>query len=281
MAPGSSVPDRPAGQDDRVLPLTRGVAILVIPFLLVAFGMLYVGNEVASVLFAWAIKPRITAMLLGSAYLGGVVFFASLLATRAWHRAALGVPAVATFATLLLVTTFLHLDQFLFDRVAGWVWTLIYIVAPPLVVLAYVLNRRRDPGRQPGEPLVDPRLVRVLLAFGLGAMVFAVALYLVPAMFVDAWPWKLTPLSARVQAPMLCLPGVLAIGIARDRRRSSLRVPLVAQAAALVAMLVALVARSDDFTGPAVSVGLAWVLLAGSLAGTVAILVTQQERADG
>jgi hypothetical protein len=279
MTSGSRAPAPPAPADDRVLPFTRAVAILVIPFLLVAFGILYVANAYASLLFAWEIKPRITAMLLGSAYLGGVVFFASLLAARQWHRAALGVPAVATFASLLLVTTMLHRDLFLFDRVAGWVWTLIYIIAPPLVVLAYLLNRRRDPGTQPGEALVDRRLVQILLAFGLGAMAFAVALYLVPTLFVDVWPWKLTPLSARVLAPMLCLPGVLAIGIARDRRRSSLRVPLVAQAASLVVMLAALVIRAEDLTGPAASVALAWVLLAGSLGGTVAILVTQREDA--
>ena len=273
----SSVPDQ-APRTDRVLPLTRAVAILVIPFLLVAFGLLYIRSELAADLFAWVIGPRITATLLGSAYLGGVVFFALLLAARQWHRAALGVPAVATFASLLLVTTFLHLDLFTFDRVAGWVWTLIYIVAPPLVVLAWVLNRRLDPGPQPGDAMVPAGVVRLLLLIGVAAMAFAVALYLVPSAFVDVWPWKLTPLSARVQAPMLCLPGVLAIGIALDRRRSALGVPLVAQAAALVAMLAALALRGEDLTGPPVSVALAWLLLAGSLGGTIALLVAFRDR---
>ena len=279
MPLGSSVPDQPP-RTDRVLTLTRAVAILVIPFLLVAFGLLYVRSELAADLFAWAIRPRITAMLLGSAYLGGVVFFSLLLASRQWHRAALGVPAVATFATLLLVTTFLHLDLFTFDRVAGWVWTLIYIVAPPLVILAWVLNRRLDPGRQPGDAVVPAPVVRLLLLVGVGAMAFAVALYLVPSLFIDLWPWKLTPLSARVQAPMLCLPGVLAIGIALDRRRTALRVPLVAQAVALVAMLAAIAMRAEDLTGPPISVALAWLLLAGSLAGTAALLVAFREPAD-
>ncbi len=269
-----------ASRDDRILPLTRGVAILVIPFLLVAFGLLYVRSELAADLFAWVIKPRITAMLLGSAYLGGVVFFASVLFARRWHRVALGVPAVATFASLLLVTTAIHLDLFTFDRVAGWVWTLIYVVAPPLVVIAWVLNRRLDPGPGPGDALVPPAVVRLLLVIGFGAMAFAVALYVVPTAFVDLWPWKLTPLSARVQAPMLCLPGVLAIGIALDRRRSSLRAPLLAQAAALVAMLGALVLRGEDLTGPPVSVALAWLLLGGSLAGTTALLIAFSERVD-
>ena len=257
--------------DDRVLPLTRLVAIVVPPFLLVAFGILYVGHELAADLFAWAIKPQLTAMLLGSAYIGGVVFFLSSLALRSFHRFALGFPAVATFASLLLLTTALHFGQFLLDRPAGLVWTVIYIVAPPLVIAAYVLNRRVDPGPGPGDALVPTPIVRALLAGGGAAMVLAVALYAVPSAFVDVWPWKLTELSGRVLAPMLCLPGVVALGIARDRRRSAIRQPMVAQAAALAAMLGAFAIRSADMSGPSASVAIAWIVIAVSLVGSLAL----------
>ncbi len=267
----------PAGRTDRIQRLTRVVAFVVSPVLLVAFGILYVNNAAASLVFAWDIKPRLTAMLLGSAYTGGAVFFTSLLAARQWHRVHLGVPAVATFASLLLVTTFLHRDLFLFERVTAWVWTIVYIVAPPLVVLAFLRNRRLDPGPQPEDALTDHRLVRVMLIIGLGTMGFAVLLYLVPTLFIDVWPWKMTPLSARIQAPMLCLPGVIAIGIALDRRRSSLRQPLIAQCAALALMLGALVIRAEDLSGPAISVAAAWIVLGGSLVGTIAILAWQRE----
>lgn len=273
VSPGSAQPER----TDRIQRFTRVVALVVSPVLLVAFGILYVNNAAASLVFAWDIKPRLTAMLLGSAYAGGVVFFTSLLAARQWHRVHLGVPAVATFASLLLVTTLLHLDLFLFERVTAWVWTAVYIVAPPLVVLAFFRNRRLDPGPQSSDALTDPWLVRVMLIVGLGTMGFAVLLYLMPSLFIDVWPWRMTPLSARVQAPMLCLPGVIAIGMALDRRRTSIRQPLVSQAAALALMLGALVIRAEDLTGPTISVALAWVVLGGSLAGTIGILAWQRE----
>ena len=257
--------------DDRVLPLTRLVAIVVPPFLLVAFGILYVAHPLAGGLFAWVIKPELTAMLLGSAYVGGVVFFCSSLALRSFHRFALGLPAVATFASLLLLTTALHFSAFLLDRPAGLVWTAIYIVATPLVIAAYLLNRRTDPGPAQDAALVPLPVVRALLGGGGLAIVLAIALYAVPSAFVSVWPWKLTELSGRVLAPMLCLPGVVALGIARDRRRSAIRQPMVAQAAALVAMLGAFAIRSADMTGPTVSVAIAWVLIAGSLVGSLAL----------
>ena len=60
--------------DDRVLPLTRGVAYAIVPFLVVAFAVLYPWPSDTDRLFAWPIRPMITAMVLGSAYLGGAWF---------------------------------------------------------------------------------------------------------------------------------------------------------------------------------------------------------------
>jgi hypothetical protein len=268
-----------AARDDRILPLTRLVAIVVVPFLLVAIGILYVNPDLASSIFAWPVKPELTAMLLGSAYLGGVVYFCSLLAAGTWHRVALGLPSVATFASLLLVTTFIHLGLFSLDRPAGITWVVIYIVAPPLVVVAWWRNRQRDPGPTPADALVPRPVVTLLLAGGGGAVLLAVALYAVPSMLFDTWPWHLTELSARVLAPMLCLPGIVALGIAMDRRRSSIRAPMIAQAAAIVAMLGALWFRQADLTGPPASVALAWIVLAGSLAGSIALVVGLREPA--
>ncbi len=260
-------------RDDRVLPLPRAVAILVIPFLLVAFGVLYVQPGLAADLFAWPIKPQLTAMLLGSAYLGGVVFFSFVLGTRRWHQVSLGFPPVAVFASLLMVTTLMHWGLFSFDRAAGVTWVLIYVVAPPLVVGAWWLNRRRDPGPTSGDRHLPRAVTTAVLVGGAAAMVFAALLYAFPETFVDAWPWRLTPLSARVLAPMICLPGILAIGIAGDRRLSAQRRPLIAQAAALVAMLLALVVRREDLVGPPVSVALAWIVLVGSLVATLALVL--------
>ncbi len=72
-------------RDDRILPLTRAVAFLVIPFLIAAFLILFVGGTQTERWFAWQIPSRLTTALMGSGYLGGAYF------SFVWARSAAGI----------------------------------------------------------------------------------------------------------------------------------------------------------------------------------------------
>lgn len=48
--------------DDRIQSFTRGAAVIVIPFLWLAFLILYFYPDTSGERFAWAIKPHMTAM---------------------------------------------------------------------------------------------------------------------------------------------------------------------------------------------------------------------------
>src|ERR1700682_4274086 len=100
------------GGDDRILPETRWLSAIIIPFLLAAFGALYLLPEHTGELFAWNIQPRMTAMMLGEAYLAGAYFFVRAVLSPRWHRVAVGFLPVTTFATLMGITTILHWDRF-------------------------------------------------------------------------------------------------------------------------------------------------------------------------
>jgi hypothetical protein len=58
--------------DDRILPETRWLAAVIIPFLVAAFIILYFWPYDTDKLFAWTIKPAMTPMMLAAAYLGGI-----------------------------------------------------------------------------------------------------------------------------------------------------------------------------------------------------------------
>jgi len=56
---------------DRVLPFTRLVAVVVIPFLHTAFVMLHFFPRQTDRSFVWHLRPSMTAMMLGATCAGG------------------------------------------------------------------------------------------------------------------------------------------------------------------------------------------------------------------
>lgn len=104
--------ERAATRDDRVLAYTRGLSLVIVPFLLVAFVVLHVFPGDTMRLFAWTINPTMTSMVLAAAYLGGAYFFIRVLGENRWNVAKTEFLSVALFASLLGVATILHWDKF-------------------------------------------------------------------------------------------------------------------------------------------------------------------------
>ena len=260
-----------------MLPLTRAVAYAIVPFLVAGFAVLYPVPGDTESLFAWPIRPGLTAMVLGSAYLGGAYFFVRVARSQAWHTVKGGFVPVGLFATLMGISTVLHWDRFTHDHVAFWLWTLLYCTTPFLIAAVWLRNRPYDAAADPGEPLVPWAVAMAMLAAGVLAVATAGLLYLAPATAARWWPWPLTPLTARVLGAVLCL-GSAGIGAALDRRWSAARLPLQVAAIMLTLMLVAgLRARADlDAASP-----LTYVFAAGfaALAAGIVVLYRIMERA--
>jgi len=77
-------------RDDRVLPSTRVLSAIIVPFLVLAFAVLFPWPGDTGRLFAWAIKPTMSSMVLGSVYLGGAYFFVRVVRCPQWHTVAGG-----------------------------------------------------------------------------------------------------------------------------------------------------------------------------------------------
>ncbi len=231
--------------DDRVLPLTRWVALAIIPFLVVAAFLLFAFPARTGELFAWPIAPPLSAFFLASAYVGGIRFFVGVALARRWHHVAAGLPAVVVFAGALLVATLLHLDRFS-HNLSFLVWMALYVTTPFVVAAVALVQRPRDP-RTPDA--VDAAISRgwrtVLVAVGAAALVFGIAVFAMPEAAVEFWAWKLTPLTAQVTGAVLSLTGVVNAALLWDSRWSSFRIVFQAQLVSLVAIAVSLVAGRD------------------------------------
>ena len=259
-------PDRPGR--DRVLLSTRILAAVIIPFLVLAFAVLFPDPADTSV-FAWQIKPSMSAMMLGSVYLGGAYFFLRVVPARQWHEVAGGFIPVATFASLMGIATILHWDKFIHSNVAFWLWVALYFTTPFLVFAVFVRNRREFVPATGTELMLKPSTATAIVAGGALAVATSAFLFLFPLTAVRIWPWPLTSLTARTLGAIFAL-GLAGLGALRERRWSAVRLMLQVAGFMLVLILIAGIRAHGDFDN---SNPLTWLFAGGFVATASATLI--------
>jgi hypothetical protein len=257
-------------RDDRVFRSTRILGMVIVPFLLVAFALLYLFPDDTAHWFAWEIHPTITPLIMGSGYIAGAYFFWRVARERRWHRVHVGFLPVTAFTLFMAIATFSHLDRFATRHVAFWIWVGLYVTTPVLVPLAWWRNRATDPGtREPGEPPLPPHVRTLLLTVGAVQSLVALVLLLSPSTMIEHWPWTLTPLTAQTLGGWFALPGVTALMMGVDGRWSAIRITLESQLIGLALILLGTARAWDDID---TANALAYVFV-GGLGGLLAALL--------
>ena len=264
--------------NDRILPATRIVAVVIVPFLVAAAVLLFVFPTRSGELFAWQIDAPMSAYLLASAYVGGIWFFVRVAREGRWHRVKEGFPAVTVFAGALLIATLTHLGRFS-ANLSFWTWLTLYLTTPfAVAILAWL---QRDPTRALDE--VDARIPAALrvgvILVGTTALALGVVLFFAPQVLIPVWAWQLTPLTAQVTGAVLSLTGVVGWGMLRENRWSAFRTLFQSQLLSIAAILVSLVlARNDIFWDRPASYGFAGLVVAAAL-GYGALTIAMESRA--
>jgi hypothetical protein len=234
--------------NNRILPVTRWVAALVIPFLVTAFVILFILPDQTEKLFAWKIQPSMSAMMLGAAYAGGIYFFTGVLLSRQWQRVKVGFLALIPFVSMLGIATILHWDRFTHEHISFIAWTALYFTTPFIVLTVWLLNRSQDTGQPDNQDRKISSLVRFFMgAAGLITFIISLVLFLSPNVLIGVWPWTLTPLTARVMGAMFSLPGAVGLCLAFDWRWSTAKLILQAQSFSILFILIAAVRAWRDF----------------------------------
>ena len=237
-------------KDDRILLSTRIVSALVVPFLVLAFIILYFYPETSGERFAWEIKPNMTAAFMGSGYLGGSWLFINAVFGRRWHRISTGFLPVAAFTTAMMVTTVLHWDRFEIGHLPFTLWLILYAVTPFLLPVLWWLNHKVDFGAPESNDPSVPKLAGLLMkVFSAALLLFAAWAFILPENFSTIWPWRLSPLTARIVGGWFVLMGAAGLYIARDSRWSSWRIGLECIWVWHVLILFAAFTNRADFPG--------------------------------
>lgn len=274
-------PDIPQpGRDDRLLPLTRAVAWLVIPFLLAAFVILYVDGRHTADWFAWEIGSRLTTALMGAGYLGGAYFFLRVALGRQWRAVHAGFLPVVAFTVAMLLATLVHWEAFLTGNWPFWVWLALYVLAPPLVALAWWRNRRTDPGLQAGDRLVPSWLRAAMGVAGGVLLVLALIAFALPELLISRWPWTLSLLTSRIMAGWHAVLGVGALALATDSRWRAWPIPLQSIVLWQVLMLLALFLHREELGAAGMANWYTVFVIAGLLGLTAVVLLMHPWQTD-
>jgi hypothetical protein len=249
---------------------TRITAVVIIPVLLAAFVILFGFPDRTPELWAWTIRPDMTAVTIGAGYLGGAWFFFRVARNRDPGRVVGGLVAASAFTALLGLATFVHWDRFNHDHVSFWAWLGLYVVSPVLLPFLAVGNRRQA-GPVGGERL--PGWARGALAVvGATQLVAAACWTVAPTLAMDVWPWELTALTARTLAAFVAFTGLFLLWPLVDPRRQAVQIGLEAVTVGLVATAIGSLRGRDDFTGPTA----ATIAYAASLASVLVLLMAVQ-----
>ena len=244
------------------------LAVFLIPVLVLAFLILYLSpNNLSAELFAWPISPPMSAMMLGSTYLGGAYFFAIVLRSRQWRHVWLGFLPITVFAGVLGVATILHWDIFDPGHLGFQLWAALYFLVPLILPILWYRNHRLTTVYPMGREGELPNPIRWAFA-GLGIVLtfLGLLLFILPEQMIDVWPWALTPLTARTMAAIYLLPGLVSLSIAYEFSWSASRYLLQAMAVTLVPTLIAVFLNRGDFDWSSFA---SW----GFTGGLVAILI--------
>jgi hypothetical protein len=175
----------------------------------------------------------LNARFIAALYLGGGVIILVVVVVRRAVDARIALYAFFAITALVLVMTFAYWQAFTRDGVP-WVWLVTYVVDPLLAPLALVTLGIVGPA-EPGRHRFTALFIGEAVVFGAAG----IALLLAPDAMLDAWPWALTRLLARVYAAFFLAFALGAALAAWERRMAAVRPFLMGSIALLAFTLLA------------------------------------------
>lgn len=266
----------------RVLPVMRVLLAVGTVLVFAAGTQLYVLSAHTARFFAWTIANPLTAAAIGGFYYAAAPMAGLSARQHRWDLARVGVPGILVFLWLTIAASLrhlavLHLHADGLPRIAAIAWLVIYIADPPLLLLAYVLQRR-SAGAAPARLAPMPQWYRRSCAvLGCPVLVAGVALYAFPGPVGAHWPWPLTPIAAQTVAAWLIALAVLLGSVAAEGDALRCRPASVGMVVLAILQLAALARYPQTVHGPA---AVAWVALviAVGLSGVYGLLRASRGR---
>lgn len=233
---------------------TRIIEAIIAPILLAAGIILFFFPGNTHALWAWTIKPNMSALTMGAGYLGGVWFFTRAFLDRHPYRVVGGLVAASPFTLVLLIATIVHWKLFNHSHVSFFAWLILYAITPVLLPILAIANRRDRSEPPTPEPVLTSRWRVVLATVGLFQVLVALMWIVAPHIAIPHWPWTITPLSLRSISGFVVFTGLMLAWPIVDPRRGAIRYSLEAVMIGLALTGVGALRAHDELKGPTSSV---------------------------
>lgn len=176
-----------SNENPPISPLLRILTIIEVIVLAIAGIGLFFLYDFTNTQWAWALTP-FNSGFLGAIYLASMVAVGLLLLIPRWSAARMLLPMIFIFTLVVLITSLLHTERFLFPRVTTWIWFILYIILPLNCAYHLWLYRKlKAANAVPTPSLLQAWLTAQAVILGL----YAIAMFIAPSTFTGFWPWKI------------------------------------------------------------------------------------------
>ncbi len=188
----------------KITSLLRFLTFIEVVVLFAAgFGLFFAPKLVQS-LWPWELLP-FNARFLGAVYAASCIAAIMQTAYARWSPARVVTPMIFIFTAIIIILSFVYIDQFNFQRWEVWVWFFLYIVLP--INAAYHLWLYRNLPPADSTPLKDS-VRSILLAQTVVLGLYGLALIAIPAIAKGIWSWEIDTFHAQLYSVTFLTPAL-------------------------------------------------------------------------
>jgi len=188
----------------KISTLLRALTIVEVVVLFLAGAGIFFLPKLVGTFWPWELLP-FNARFLGAVYSAACVSAVMQTMSGRWSPARLVTPMIFLFTFIIIVLSFIHIDQFDFQRWEVWVWFFLYTILP--INAAYHLWLYRH--LPPADPTPQSAIGRnILLTQTVILGLYGTALMFIPAIAKGIWSWQIDDFHAQVYSVTFLTPAI-------------------------------------------------------------------------
>lgn len=187
----------------KITSLLRFLTLVEVIVLFLA-GLAFFLPKFVSPFWPWELLP-FNARFLGAVYFAACVTAVMQTIVPRWSPARIVTPMTFVFTLVIVVLSFVHIDQFDFQRWEVQLWFFFYIILP--INFAYHLWLYRN--LPPVDPTLPSPVARnILLAQTVILGLYGLALIVMPGVAKGIWSWEIDDFHAQVYSVTFLTPAI-------------------------------------------------------------------------